>query len=114
MKVFRFTLMETIVAIFILVVCIDLIFDFFMASRKNQRSHQDAFVVSLVLDSTLSQLDPNSYTSEELNSIIRLEAKNNTLSERGISYLVFNRNGVAEIKFLRRDKVIYETELLLP
>lgn len=106
--------METIVAIFILAVSIDLIFDFFIASGKNNRSHQDAFAVSLVLDSTLSQLNPKDYTSEQLQSILKAEAENNTLSKRGISFVTLKNNEGIEIKFFRKNKVIYQTELSLP
>lgn len=106
--------METIVAIFILAVSIDLIFDFFIASGKNTRQHQDAFAVSLVLDSTISQLDPKNYTLEQLQKTLKEEAENNTFSKRGIIWVLQKNNKEVEISFLRNSETIYKTELKLP
>ena len=53
-KCSRFTLMETVVAVFILVVVLDMVFDFFISARKNSQKNDDSFAMSLALESTVN------------------------------------------------------------
>ena len=110
----RFTLIESAVAIFILILAIDLIFDFFISSHKNSRSNDDSFALALSVESTLNSLDPAKYEIEDLKKALTAEALNNSLSLRGINWSITQNQKSALLEFYRDKKLIYKTELLLP
>ena len=113
-KTSRFTLMETIVAIFILVVIMDLVFDFFIGARKNSRKNDDAFAMSLAFESTISQLNPKNYDLKGLENLLQKEAEANSFTERKITWKLVEKEKSIEIRFFRKGKQIFDTELMLP
>ena len=113
-KTSRFTLLETIVAVFILAVIVDLIFDFFIGARLNNRKNDDSFAMSLALESTVNQLNPQKYSLKDLEEILFREAANNSFQERGITWKAVLQQKSVELRFFRKEKQIFQTELLLP
>jgi len=113
-KTSRFTLMETVVAIFILIVVMDLLFDFFIGARKNSQKNDDAFAMSLALESTLSQLNPQKYSFEDLKKALENEAKANSLFKREITWKFIKKEGAVDLRFFRKGTQIFSTELKLP
>ena len=113
-KTCRFTLMETIVAIAILVIVLDLVFDFFIGARTNSRKNDDAFAMSLAFESTINQLNPKKYDLKSLEAVLKKEAAANSFSQRKISWKLTEKDKSIDIRFFRKGKQIFDAELLLP
>ena len=113
-KTSRFTLIEIVVSIFILILVMDLIFDFFIGARKNSQKNDDSFALSLAIESTLNQLDPKKYDVSQLEDLLKKEALANSFSKREISWKLQEKNKSIDLRFYRKGKQIFSTELLLP
>ena len=114
MKKNYFSFLEISIAVFILALASEVIFNFVIFSSKASQYHSDSLAVCLSLESSLNRLNPQKYTVSQLQEILTQEAAANDLKQRGITWDIKVVSTELEVAFSRNGKVLYKTILVLP
>ena len=110
----HFTLLEMMAALAVFMICIDLVLQVVLQSHKAFAHNDSRFTVSLVMENILEELDPKSYSIEELEDILKEENELNEMTKKGITWKVEKVEGKASIQFIHKERVVFKTLLELP